>query len=267
MDLMNSKIMFGHLMHTRKKIHQFRFRHYFFALDLDELESIGKHKLFGWNKGWFFSFLDQDYLGQTTGSIKSKLNSRLSNLGIDIGKSTVLLVTTPRFIKHTFNPVNFYYCYTSTKKLEKVIVEVNNTFGEAHLYVLDNLIEENGYFIDSHAKLFHVSPMNNMEGEYTFYFTDILNTNHLDLGINLQNMETPFFTSRFIGDAINFSDRSLLWLGIRYTLSTFLALPRILIHAGILHYIKKLPIFSKPDPSSEMTYTSTYKPYINEFKK
>ena len=67
--------------------------------------------------------------------------------------------------------------------------------------------------------------------------------------------------------AKDFSDKSLLWLGIRYTLSTFLALPRILIHAGILHYIKKLPIFSKPDPSSDMTYTSTYKPYINEFKK
>ena len=109
--------------------------------------------------------------------------------------------------------------------------------------------------------------MNNMEGEYTFYLTDILNTNHLDLGINLHYEETPFFTSRFIGDAKIFSDKSLLWLGIRYTLSTFLALPRILIHAGILHYIKKLPIFSKPDPSSDMTYTSTYKPYINEFKK
>ena len=30
-----------------------------------KMEKGGKHKLFGWNKGWFFSFLDQDYLGQT----------------------------------------------------------------------------------------------------------------------------------------------------------------------------------------------------------
>ncbi|KAF0517369.1 DUF1365 domain-containing protein [Gigaspora margarita] len=43
----------------------------------------------------------------------------------------------PRFFGYTFNPVSFYYCYDIIDALKIIVLEVNNTFGEKHLYILD----------------------------------------------------------------------------------------------------------------------------------
>lgn len=267
MALMNSKIFFGYLMHNRKGFHKFKFQHYFFAIDIDELNQLNKYRFFGWNRFSLFSLLDKDYLGEKSGSIREKLLLRLKKSEINISKLQVVLVTTPRFLNHTFNPLNFYYFYTSQGSLKKVFVEVNNTFGESHLYILNHKIDKNGYLVATQKKLFHVSPMNDIEGDYSFFLEDFLNTNHLNLNIDLTTSGNKFFSSAFRGKSMEFNGKSLLKIAFKYTFSTFLALPRILFHAGILHYLKKLPIFPKPDPSDKMTYTSTYKPYINEFKK
>ena len=47
------------------------------------------------------------------------------------------MVTTPRFLRYAFNPVSFHYCYNKNNELKVIVLEVNNTFGEKHLYVLN----------------------------------------------------------------------------------------------------------------------------------
>ena len=38
-----------------------------------------------------------------------------------------------------FNPVNFYFRINQKAELVRALVEVNNTFGDSHLYPLNNL--------------------------------------------------------------------------------------------------------------------------------
>ena len=46
------------------------------------------------------------------------------------------LVTAPRFLGYSFNPVSFWYLYSDRGKLAAMILEVNNTFDEKRVYLL-----------------------------------------------------------------------------------------------------------------------------------
>lgn len=46
------------------------------------------------------------------------------------------LVTAPRFLGYSFNPVSFWYLYSGRGNLAAMILEVNNTFDEKRMYFL-----------------------------------------------------------------------------------------------------------------------------------
>ncbi len=76
----------------------------------------------------------------------------------------VLLLTHGRVAGYVFNPVSFFYCFDRDDRLSTVVAEVNNTYGERHVYVLP-AGEVTGR---SHKKEFHVSPFFGLEGTYRF---------------------------------------------------------------------------------------------------
>ena len=113
------------------------------------------------------------------------------------------LVTAPRFLGYSFNPVSFWYLYNRRKDLQAMILEVNNTFDERRIYFLKNTepdneasgnedenlaaeeVNPNGSksldspdqkvlrrFAGSWAKDFHVSPFNSRKGGYSLSAND-----------------------------------------------------------------------------------------------
>ena len=68
---------------------------------------------------------------------------------------------------YTFKPVSFWYCHRADGALRAIVVEVNNTFGERHCYLLD--APAYGAQLQA-AKAFHVSPFCEVEGGYRFRF-------------------------------------------------------------------------------------------------
>ena len=81
----------------------------------------------------------------------------------------VWLHTYPRVFGYVFKPVSFWYCHRSDGSLAAVVVEVNNTFGERHCYLLDG--PELAYGRELTArKVFHVSPFCHVQGQYRFRF-------------------------------------------------------------------------------------------------
>jgi DUF1365 family protein len=73
----------------------------------------------------------------------------------------------PRVLGYTFKPVSFWYCHRTDGSLRAIVVEVNNTFGERHCYLLD----APRYGVELRArKVFHVSPFCKVEGDYRFRF-------------------------------------------------------------------------------------------------
>ena len=67
--------------------------------------------------------------------------------------------------------MSFWYCHRASDDqggaLRAIVVEVNNTFGERHCYLLDTP----RYGVEQRAdKVFHVSPFCQVQGHYRFRF-------------------------------------------------------------------------------------------------
>ncbi|KAI9805748.1 MAG: hypothetical protein M1833_005241 [Piccolia ochrophora] len=174
----------------------------------DPAKSDTTHRIrVGKNFTWF-SVKAEDYLsrGNAAQGLKGKLHAFLHDQGISSNKYPyAYLVTAPRFCGYQFNPVSFWYLYDSNKRLQGMILEVNNTFDERRPYYLERNNETevsdhglaNGHvhkepaqkpisrdckaapegpisFRATWAKDFHVSPFNSRKGSYDLLAFDPL---------------------------------------------------------------------------------------------
>ena len=48
----------------------------------------------------------------------------------------MFVLTHLHYLGYSFNPISLYYCYGEDGRVNKVLAEVNNTFGETTLYWL-----------------------------------------------------------------------------------------------------------------------------------
>ena len=261
---MKSQIFAGQVMHYRKGEveHKFSYPIYYYSIDLDKIEELSKEiTIFSYNKKNIASIYDKDYLTEKTGSIKDKAIEYLKKYECNKEISKIFLVTSARYFNYVFNPVSFYYCYSPNNKLVYILVEINNTFGEKHIYILNDDLsvpnkKEKQYKLN---KEFHVSPFYEVEGEYDFYFKDLLEK--FDVKINIIKKDNSVFFSRVSGKAKIMNNKNLVKTIVKYPLTTTLTMPRILWQAAKLHYVKGLPAYFKPKPISEHT-VKQYKPGI-----
>ena len=251
---MNSRIFVGKIMHARLEpvMHRFTYPIYVYALDLDELDRLDRQLIcFGHNKLRPVSIHDKDYL-KGEGTIGAKLRQFLKAQGCQDEVSRIELVTSARYFNTVFNPVNFYYCYRPDGSLRCTVAEVNNTFKETHLYILDTsdrpLPGELAHY--RATKEFHVSPFNDMQGHYEFSFSDI--RERLDIRIDLVRQGRKWILSRIWGDPVPLTSWNLFRTLLHYPVTAALTMPRIMWQAARLS-MKRLPVYTKPNPSSPMT--------------
>lgn len=256
---MNSRIYHCSLSHSRlsPRKHSFTYPVYFLALDLAELDEIQRcTKLFGYNRPRPISLWDGDYLEASGGTIRQKLMALLLSCGHNEELSSIALLTVPRCMGYAFNPVNFYYCYGLDGTLCFVIVEINNTYDEKHVYILSEEKKQApgslpGVMRYIEKKDFFVSPFNDLRGHYEFVCSPL--GDELDIRINLMRNEQLLLCSRIHGRAQPLSGTSLLRTLIRYPGTAALALPRITWQALRLRFEKGLRPLLKPNPQSAMT--------------
>ncbi len=253
---MNSRIYIGHVMHLRLEPvrHQFRYPIYVYAFDLDELPELDRRlRLFGYNRFNLVSLRDRDYLGGGAGSIRTKLMRFLEQHGCANDIARMELVTSARYFNYVFNPVNFYYCYRADGTLRCITAEVNNTFDETHLYILDRPRTPRPQNIAAYTvpKAFHVSPFNDMKGDYDFHFADL--RERLDIRINILRDGEVAFMSRMWGTTQPLTSSNLIRTLMKYPITMTLTMPRILWEATKLHYQKGLPVYDKPIPADPLT--------------
>ena len=129
----------------------------------------------------WFNVEGQDYLqrGHHPDGLAGKLKDYLRLQGVPEGRYThAYLVTAPRFLGFSFNPVSFWYLYLDTQEIGAMILEVNNTFDERRMYFLEKADVESSTdtpavpFKSHWAKDFHVSPFNSRDGSYSVTVTD-----------------------------------------------------------------------------------------------
>lgn len=253
---MNSLIYQGEVNHLRLTPvqHSFRYPVYFYAFDIDELPELARQNpLFGYNQLRPVAIHDQDYLRSGEQSIREKLRQTLPELGFNTTPVRVVLVTAARYFNYVFNPISFFYCYGAEDKLLCVLAQVNNTFGEMHLYLLAEPAADpiDGRLVYNNDKQFHVSPFFTRDGHYQFQITEP--GQQLDNQIHYHRDEQVALIARIQGQAQPFTRSSLLKTIVVHPICAALTMPRILWQAAKLYWQRRLPVHTKPIPDHRMT--------------
>jgi DUF1365 family protein len=159
----------GEVRHARLRpaANRFRYATYFVLLPLRALRTRPDPAL-PRNRFGLVSFHDADH-GDGRADCLGWLDELLAREGITDADGECWLHTYPRVLGYAFKPVSFWYCQRRDGSLAAIVVEVNNTFGERHCYLLQGDKLDGGRELRA-RKVFHVSPFCAIEGDYAFRF-------------------------------------------------------------------------------------------------
>jgi DUF1365 family protein len=170
---MNSHLLEGIVRHRRVRPFVYALEHgvFYVAMDLDELDEVPRRlRSVSRNRWNLMSFRDDDHLLPPAVDVRAAVLQRLQAEGLDPDGWQITLVTNLRSFGYVFNPASFFLCRDRAGELRVVIVEVHNTHGERHLYLLRGSDREG--FVDAMDKRFYVSPFIEMAGRYTVRVRD-----------------------------------------------------------------------------------------------
>lgn len=254
---MNSRIYSGVVEHLRHHPtpHGFRTPVTFYAFDLSEFATLDQHVSgFAFNHGGPLSLREAAYLAPGDGTFEEKLAPWIELCGLEQQPDRITLVTSPKWFGYSFNPVSFYILQREGEPVG-LISEVNNTFGDRHVYAVP-LEKVEGIAGHRHDKEFHVSPFNNMKGEYQF--TVRQDGDHLYVGVDLYRDGVKILDAWIEGDGIPLTSGSLWKTNLLHPLRPWLTMPRIVWQAVLLKYKRKLEVFKRPEPAHPNTLLSRH---------
>ncbi len=163
----------GETFHGRKGAVENAFKYSIDYVLLDPDAQDTRPALFGVNAGNVSSVQTVDHGGaRGYGRGTAWVRDVLKEHGLEVEGGQILLLAQPRFLGHVFNPVSFWLVYDAQDALRVVISEVSNTFGDRHSYLChhDDLRPITRSDLITAQKIFHVSPFQPIEGDYTFRF-------------------------------------------------------------------------------------------------
>jgi uncharacterized protein len=266
----NALIGFGQVRHARARpsTNAFVYSNYFVWLPMRQFPRDGSPAL-PRNRWSALSFFDKDH-GAGGPDALAWLDTLLGEHHLAHCSGDVWLHTYPRVWGYTFKPVSFWYCHTPDGALGAVVVEVNNTFGERHIYVLPQVTL--GVPVLAH-KAFHVSPFCEVRGEYRFTFMHrftaggsgkaqcahpshtVARIEYDDTAIDASRVPTLLTSVSGALQALTpAARRRALW---QYPFMTLAVMARIHWQAFVL-WRKRVPFFTKPQPPARaVTQAST----------
>jgi cyclopropane-fatty-acyl-phospholipid synthase len=252
---MRSRLFVGEVTHARRLAESMTFRYpsTMVWVDLDELPALAAgSRCFGYNRRRLWAVHDRDFLTAEARPIRAKLADVLAERGEVLGDDRVMLLTAPRYLNYVFNPVSFYFVYGGDDQLRLAVAEVNNTFGEKHVYVLTDatpLSDEGagGGVRYAREKDFYVSPFMDLAGRYDFRFR--FPEDGLDLAIDLIKQDQPTLHARLAGKLQPLTSTTIAKTVVRFPLTGWLTMTRIVSQA-IKLTAQRARIFARPTPAS-----------------
>lgn len=249
---LRSSIFRGEVVHERlsPRRHRFSYPMTFFGFDLEELSTLREvASLFGYNEPRPLCLYDKDYLYGSHEAIECQLDKLLS---VKQAGEHTMLFSSPRYFGYAFNPVNFHLRLRGAC-LRSVVAEVNNTFGDRHVYPLIELTKTGESSWSARCpKDFHVSPFNDMLGEYRFSFR--ITDEEVFLGVDLYKSGECVMKTWMCGEARPITNAAIIRYALLHPLDTALnSMPRIVWQAALLYCKKRMEVFKRPSPVSEHT--------------
>ncbi len=249
----NIEFAFGQVRHTRllPKPHAFAYKAFYLRVPIHALGQIkSPSKLFGINRAALLSFFEKDH-GDGQQGLHQWVTQILSQEGLN-ADGKIWLHTFSRVLGYKFKPVSFWMCENMQGQLIAVIAEVNNTFGEKHLYLLSNSGTplKQGQLLSA-KKMFHVSPFFKIDGQYQFRFAHQSYRSlacvdlHLEQGLALR--------TSLSGQHHALTTASARHALLAYPFFSMGVIAKIHWQAVRLWLGRGLPYISKPNPPKQLT--------------
>ena len=182
-----SALYVGTVRHRRyrPRHHALRYRTYHALIDVDELPLLDRQvRGFGYRRAALTTFHDVDHFGPLDLPVREKLRRWLADRDVVLPDGPVRVLTNLRVLGHVFNPVSWWFCHEPDGRLALIVAEVNNTFGESHSYLLDDLERVGDVVRARDTKVFHVSPFLPIEG-LAYRFTFVLRPERLTVQMDV----------------------------------------------------------------------------------
>ncbi len=173
------------ITHTRRTplTRTFEHRSYLWLVDLDDLP----------RPGLLASFEARDHLGSPDATIRANVDSLLAQHGVDLAGGRILMAANPRSLGYSFNPISVFWCFGATGEQEAVVVEVHNTYGDRHAYVVRP--DDQGRARTD--KAMYVSPFHGVDGHYEIAVP--VPGDRIDVAVTLHTTSGRPFSARVSG--------------------------------------------------------------------
>ena len=237
-------IIMGDVVHERLRPAHHRFTYPLFCLriPLGELGEIGQQMAV--NRRGFVSFQERDHGARDGSSCLTWIKNVLTLNDVETEGISVELHAFPRMLGYVFNPVSFWVCRRIAGEVSAVLVEVNNTFGESHSYLLTPTSGDSirsGELLTAKKEL-HVSPFNEVRGNYSFRFN--FGEDRWLARIDYDDGQGSLLNTHISGAAQPLTRANLRLAALRFPLQTLAVVARIHWHALRL-FAKRVPFFGK----------------------
>jgi DUF1365 family protein len=217
-----SAVYDGAVVHRRlsPRRHRLRYRLFQLFVDLDELPRLDRRlRLFGHNRPALFSFYDRDHGAGDGRPLRAYVEATLRDAGLACDGGPIRLLTLPRVLGYVFNPLSVYYCHRRSGELAAVLLEVTNTFGERHSYLIEVTQHAPGAVRRQCAKRFFVSPFIAMSMRYDFRLS--LPSGRIATAVNVSDAAGDLvLATAFAGQRLPLTDRVLAGAFVRHPLAT-----------------------------------------------
>ncbi len=239
-----SGLYVGTVGHTRLRPfrHGFEYRIYTLLLDLDELPDLTRElRWFSHNRFNLFGFADRDHGPRDGTDLRGWIDAQLEAANIDLAGGSVRILSFPRLLGYSFEPLAIWYCSHADGTLRAVLHEVKNTFGEQHCY----LVPIDGSRRHQFDKQFFVSPFMDMEATYSFAMN--VPSERLSVGITQSDDQGDLLRASVRASRVQLSDNALVRVFMTHPLLTLKVIAAI--HwQGFRLWCKGAPYRRRPAP-------------------
>jgi uncharacterized protein len=246
-------IIVGDVVHERFRPAKHKFTYPLFCLriPLGKLGEVAQQMAV--NRAGMVSFNERDHGARDGSSTLAWVRKILIENAIATAAENQIEVdlhSFPRMLGYVFNPVSFWVCRRRSNTADEVcavLVEVNNTFGQSHSYLLTpaaGATIQSGELLEA-SKQLHVSPFNEVRGGYRFRFH--FGADRWMARIDYydgDDADGPLLHTHISGSVQPLTTANLRRAALRFPLQTLAVVARIHWHALLL-LAKRVPFLGK----------------------
>lgn len=136
--------------------HFFHYRSYSWYVDLDALPALPR-----WLRPFARFDAHDHFSGGPGDALRDRVDAFLAAHHVTGAGGRVTALLQARVLGYVFNPISVFWCHDRNDVLRHVIVEVHNTYGQRHAYLLPPADRPVAV-----TKRFYVSPFHAVDGHY-----------------------------------------------------------------------------------------------------